>query len=66
MAIHAMNWIESFADETYQRLREFLSQQVAGSLERVLIPSRLAGSTRFLSGLAWIPTRLFLANRTRR
>jgi cyanobactin maturation PatA/PatG family protease len=50
MVIYALNPIGPFAGETFQRLREFLSEQVAGAVDRVSIPGRLTGSVRLFSG----------------
>jgi cyanobactin maturation PatA/PatG family protease len=39
-----------FAGEAYHRLFEFLADQVAGTVERVSIPGRLAGQARLFNG----------------
>jgi cyanobactin maturation PatA/PatG family protease len=48
--IYAIHPSGPFAAEGYRRLREFLADQLAGSIERVSIPGRVAGRARLFSG----------------
>jgi PatG Domain len=48
--IYAINPVGPFAAEGYDRLREFMADHVAGTVERVLIPGRLAGQARLFNG----------------
>ncbi len=48
--IYAIMPAGPFAGEAYHRLLEFLADQVAGTVERVSIPGRLAGQARMFNG----------------
>ena len=48
--IYAVRPAGPFAGEAYHRLLEFLADQVAGTVERVSIPGRLAGQARLFNG----------------
>jgi hypothetical protein len=48
--IYAIAPAGPFAGEAYHRLLEFLAEQVAGTVERVSIPGRLAGQARLFNG----------------
>ena len=48
--IYAMQGQGAFAIDTYQRLREFLSEQAKGEVERVSISGYIAGNARLLTG----------------
>lgn len=41
-----------FAAQAYERLREFMTEQEAGEIERVSIPGAVSGRTRLLNGQA--------------
>ena len=48
--IYALVPAGPFAGQAYHRLREFLTDQVAGTVERISIPGRLAGQVRLFNG----------------
>ena len=48
--IYAIQAQGGFASETYQRLSDFLGEQVRGEVERVSIPGYSTGSARLLTG----------------
>lgn len=48
--VYAIRAQDPFAADIYQRLREFLSEQTKGNIERVSIPGYIAGSTRLFTG----------------
>ena len=48
--VYAIHPSGPFAAEGYRRLREFLAEQLDGSIERVSIPGRVAGRARLFSG----------------
>lgn len=48
--IYAIKSSGAFAREIYERLRDFLSQQLDNAVERVSIPGAIAGSVRLMSG----------------
>jgi cyanobactin maturation PatA/PatG family protease len=48
--IYALQAQGGFASETYQRLGDFLGEQVRGEVERVSIPGYSTGSARLLTG----------------
>ena len=48
--IYAIQSQGAFAIDTYQRLREFLSEQAKGEVERVSISGYIAGNARLLTG----------------
>lgn len=48
--IYAIQAQSAFSNEIYQRLREFLSEQTQGEVERVSIPGYLGGSARLSNG----------------
>jgi subtilisin family serine protease len=49
-AIYAVIAQGPFASEAYQRLRRFLSEQLAEGVERISIPGTLTGKVRLLNG----------------
>jgi cyanobactin maturation PatA/PatG family protease len=48
--VYAVRPAGPFAGEAYRRLLEFLADQVAGTVERVSVPGRLAGQARLFNG----------------
>jgi cyanobactin maturation PatA/PatG family protease len=49
-AIYAVIAVGPFANEAYQRLRQFLKEQSAREVDRVSIPGTMAGKVRLLNG----------------
>lgn len=48
--IYAIKSCGAFAREIYERLRDFLHQQLGNAVERVSIPGRIAGNVRLMNG----------------
>jgi cyanobactin maturation PatA/PatG family protease len=48
--VYAIRPRDAFATETYQRLREFLSEQTNGQIERISVGGIISGSARLSSG----------------
>lgn len=48
--IYAIKSCGAFAREIYERLRDFLHQQLDNAVERVSIPGRIAGNVRLMNG----------------
>jgi hypothetical protein len=48
--IYAIRAAGAFAEQVYDRLREFLREQLAGTVEMVSLPGVIAGKTTLLSG----------------
>jgi cyanobactin maturation PatA/PatG family protease len=48
--IYAIQAQGAFASDVYQRLREFLGEQIRGEVERVSVPGYIAGNVKLFSG----------------